>query len=291
MRIPLFTGACTALVTPFHESGRINFDAFSAQIERQIQNGVDALCVCGTTGEASALSREEWDSLVNFCVQEVQGRVKVIAGTGSNNTAVALDRTRYAQDHGADGALLVTPYYNKTTQEGLVRHYEAIASQTDLPLILYNVPSRTGLSFTASTYARLAQIEGIHGVKEASGDLSLFTQTRSLCGDDLPIWSGCDDQVVPLLALGAKGVISAAGNVIPSVMTALCKSDLHTAAQLQLTYAPLIDALFCEVNPIPVKYAMQLLGLDSGTLRLPLCPISPEHGRKVRSALERLELL
>ena len=291
MRVPLFTGVCTALVTPFHESGRIDFDAFSAQIERQIENGVDALCVCGTTGEASTLSREEWNSAVNFCIEAVRGRVRVIAGTGSNNTATALDLTRYAQDHGADGALLVTPYYNKTTQEGLIRHYEAIAAQTDLPLILYNVPSRTGLSFTAETYARLAQIDGIHGVKEASGNLSLFTKTRVLCGDDFPIWSGNDDQVVPLLALGAKGVISAAANVIPSEMCAICNSDPQTAAKLQLACTPLIDALFCEVNPIPVKYAMQLLGLDSGTLRLPLCPIAPENGRKVRDALERLELL
>lgn len=291
MRVPVFTGACTALVTPFHESGRIDFDAFSTQIERQLASGVDALCVCGTTGEASTLTREEWSEMVNFCIREVRGRVKVIAGTGTNCTETALERTRLAQEYGADAALLVTPYYNKATQEGLVRHYKYIAQQTRLPLILYNVPSRTGLSFTAETYAQLSRQERINGVKEASGNLALFTRTRVLCGDDFHLWSGNDDQVVPLMALGAKGVISAAGNVIPEVMAALCKSDSKTAAALQLQYAELLDALFSEVNPIPVKYAMHLLGLDSGTLRLPLCPISRENGSKVRTAMEKLHLI
>ena len=291
MREPVFTGVCTALVTPFHESGSIDFDAFSAQIQRQLDSGADALCVCGTTGESPTLSKQEWQDAVLFCIREVRGRVKVIAGTGTNCTETSLERTRFAQDHGADAALLVTPYYNKTTQEGLVRHYEYVAQRTQIPLILYNVPSRTGLSFTAETYARLAQLETINGVKEASGDFTLFTKTRTRCGDDFHIWSGSDELTLPFRTMGAVGVISAAANVIPEVMVSICKSDLNSAAKLQLQYANLLDALFSEVNPIAIKYAMQLIGLDSGVLRLPLTPISRENGNKVRAALQQLNLL
>lgn len=294
MRTPLFTGVCPALVTPFHESGSIDFDAFAKLIDHQISSGVDAVCVCGTTGEASTLSMQEHNQLVEFCVDHVNGRVKVIAGTGSNNTAVAVELSRAAQTLGADGLLIVTPYYNKTTQSGLIQHYKTIAGQTDLPVILYNVPSRTGVSFTADTYRELAQVPNINGVKEASGNLSLTTHTLACCPDDFYIWSGNDDQVVPLMALGAKGVISVASNIIPDIMVQmshLCLSgDFENAARFQITYADLIDLLFVEVNPIPVKAAMELFGMCSGYLRLPLCRPSPVSLDRLRQELMRLEL-
>ena len=295
MRTPVFTGACPALVTPFHESGSIDFDSFARLIDHQISSGVNAVCVCGTTGEASTLSMQEHAQLVEFCVDHVNGRVKVIAGTGSNDTAVAIELSRLAQQIGADGLLIVTPYYNKTTQAGLIQHYKAIAEQTDLPIILYNVPSRTGVSFTADTYKELAQIPNINGVKEASGNLSLVTHTKALCPSDFYIWSGNDDQVVPTMALGGKGVISVASNIIPEIMVQMShfclEGKFESAAELQIAYAALIDLLFIEVNPIPVKAAMKLFGICSGHLRLPLYPISSKNLKLLRSELERLELL
>ena len=295
MRTPVFTGSCPALVTPFDERGAIDYAAFARQLERQLAAGAEAVCVCGTTGESATLTEKEHAALVDFCVRRVDGRARVIAGTGSNNTAAALRLTRQAQDCGADAALVVTPYYNKTTQDGLLRHYETIAQGTGLPLILYNVPGRTGLSFTAGTYAALAADERINGVKEASGSLALLTHTLALCPPDFTVWSGNDDQVVPMLALGAKGVISVAANILPERMAQLCRlcltGDFLAAAQLQLELTPLMDALFVEVNPIPVKYAMDLMGLGAGPLRQPLCAISPEHGEQVRAALVQAGLL
>jgi len=281
MRTPVFTGTCPALVTPFHESGQIDYDAFAKLIDHQISAGVDAVCVCGTTGESASLSMQEHDDLIEFCINRVNGRVKVIAGTGSNNTAVAANAASHAQQLGADALLIVTPYYNKATQTGLIHHYEAIASRTDLPIILYNVPSRTGLSFTAETYATLAQIPNINGVKEASGNLALITRTRNCCPDDFSIWSGNDDQVVPMMALGAKGVISVASNIIPEIMVQmshLCLSgDFRSAAKLQIEYSKLIDALFIEVNPIPIKEAMNILGFNVGQPRLPLVDMNKKN--------------
>lgn len=295
MRTPLFTGVCPALVTPFHESGSIDFDAFAKLIDYQISAGVDAVCVCGTTGEAATLTPHEQDELIEFCVRHVSGRVKVIAGTGSNSTAIAVEKSRRAQSFGADGLLVVTPYYNKATQAGLTQHYAAIAAATDLPIILYNVPGRTGVSFTADTYQRLAQISNINGIKEASGNLSLVTRTRECCPDDFYIWSGNDDQVVPMMAVGAQGVISVASNIIPEIMVQishLClDSNFRSAAKLHIEYARLIDALFAEVNPIPVKAAMELLGICAGHLRLPLCRPSPVTLDLLRDELIRLELL
>jgi len=295
MRTPVFTGTCPALVTPFHESGQIDYDAFAKLIDHQISAGVDAVCVCGTTGESASLSMQEHDDLIEFCINRVNGRVKVIAGTGSNNTAVAANAARRAQQLGADALLIVTPYYNKATQTGLIRHYETIASRTNLPIILYNVPSRTGMSFTAETYAILAKIPNINGVKEASGNLTLITRTRECCPDDFSIWSGNDDQVVPMMALGAKGVISVASNIIPEIMVQmshLCLSgDFRFAAKLQIEYSKLIDALFIEVNPIPVKAAMELFGMCSGHLRLPLSPISSAHLDVLREELLQLGLI
>jgi len=295
MRTPLFTGSCPALITPFNQQGEIDYEAFARQIEHQIAQGAAALCVCGTTGEAATLSPAERESLISFCVKQSDERVKVIAGTGGNNTATVIENTMCAQVGGADAALIVTPYYNKTTQQGLLKHYEAIAARTDLPIILYNVPGRTGLSFAAETYLELSKNPQFNGVKEASGSLELMVRTRNLCGDDFFIWSGNDDQVVPMMALGAKGVISVAGNIIPEVMAEMCRfclaNDVAQAAELQLQYAELIDALFCEVNPIPVKYAMKLMGVDAGVLRLPLCEVSPVGGERVQQALKKLKLV
>ena len=295
MRTPVFTGTCPALVTPFDQNGTINYDAFARLIEAQIASGVDAVCVCGTTGESATMSIREHIAAVEFCIKQVNHRVKVIAGTGSNDTSAAVYLTQHAQDSGADAALLVSPYYNKASQTGLIKHYEYIADRTDLPMILYNVPGRTGVSFTAETYKVLSQNPKINGVKEASGNFSLLAHTRYLCGDDFYIWSGNDDQVVPMMSLGAKGVISVASNIIPEVMvkmTHLClENDLEAASKLQIQYMDLIDALFCEVNPIPVKAAMNLLGMEAGTLRLPLCDISEKNLEVLRSSMIRSGLL
>lgn len=295
MRTPVFTGACPALVTPFHESGGIDFDAFGKLIDYQIAAGVDAVCVCGTTGESATMSIREHIAAVDFCVTRVNGRVKVIAGCGSNDTSAAVYLSRHAQDSGADALLHVTPYYNKASQTGLIRHYEFIAERVDIPIILYNVPSRTGVSFTAETYRHLAQNPNINGVKEASGNFSLLAHTRAICGDDFYIWSGNDDQVVPMMALGAKGVISVACNIIPEIMvhmSHLClENDIESAAKLQLDYMELFDALFVEVNPIPIKTAMNLLGMNMGVLRLPLCDISEKNLNMLKTVLIQAKLL
>lgn len=295
MRTPVFSGSCPALVTPFDQHGAINFDAFGALIDAQIAAGVDAVCVCGTTGESATMSIREHIAAVEFCVKRVDHRVKVIAGTGSNDTSAAVYLTQHAQESGADAALLVTPYYNKASQAGLIKHYEYIAERTNIPMILYNVPGRTGVSFTAETYKALSQDERINGVKEASGNFSLLAHTRFLCGDDFYVWSGNDDQVVPMMALGAKGVISVASNIIPEVMVKmshLClENDFQAASRLQIEYMDLIDALFVEVNPIPIKAAMNLLGMDAGVLRLPLCDISEKNLELLRSSMQRMKLL
>lgn len=295
MREPVFTGTCTALVTPFDENGAVNFDAFGRQIEAQIAHGVDAVCVAGTTGETSTLSIREHIAVVEYCVKKVDHRVKVIAGAGSNDTSAAVYLSQHAQDSGADALLLVTPYYNKASQTGLIRHYEYIADRVELPIVLYNVPGRTGVSFTAETYKTLAQNPKINGVKEASGNFSLLAHTRSICPEDFYVWSGNDDQVVPMMSLGAKGVISVAANIIPDAMTTmshLCLEDrFHEASKLQLQYCQLIDALFVEVNPIPIKAAMNLLAQQAGPLRLPLCDISPDNLAVLKNAMENAGLL
>ena len=295
MREPVFTGACTALITPFDASGAINYDAFAAQIDAQIGSGIDALCVCGTTGESATMSIREHIAAVEFCVKHVNHRVKVIAGAGSNDTSAAVYLSQHAQDSGADALLLVTPYYNKCSQTGLIKHYEYIADRVELPIILYNVPSRTGVSFAAETYKILSENPRFNGVKEASGNFSLLAHTRFLCGDDFYIWSGNDDQVVPMMSLGAKGVISVAANIVPKVMvemTHLClDNDFASASKLQVEYMDLIDALFIEVNPIPIKAAMDLMGMKAGGLRLPLCDISPAHLETLRASMQRMGLL
>lgn len=295
MREPVFTGACSAIITPFDHSGAINYDQFGKLIDEQIERGLDAICVCGTTGECSTLTIREHIAAVEYCVKRVNGRVKVIAGAGSNDTSAAVYLSQHAQDSGADALLHVTPYYNKASQTGLIKHYEYIADRVDLPIILYNVPSRTGVSFTAETYKVLSQHPNINGVKEASGNFSLLAHTRFLCGDDFYIWSGNDDQVVPMMSLGAKGVISVAANIVPKTMVEmshLClDNDFAAASKLQVEYMDLIDALFIEVNPIPIKAAMDLMGMKAGGLRLPLCDISPAHLETLRASMQRMGLL
>ncbi len=295
MRTPVFTGSCPALVTPFGPNNAIDYDAFGKLIDDQIAAGVDAVCVCGTTGESATMSIREHIAAVEYCVKKVDHRVKVIAGAGSNDTTAAVYLSQHAQDSGADAVLHVTPYYNKASQAGLIKHYEYIADRIDLPIILYNVPSRTGVSFTADTYKKLSENPKINGVKEASGNFSLLAHTRFLCPDDFYIWSGNDDQVVPMMALGAKGVISVASNIIPEVMVKmshLClENDFKAASELQIKYMDLIDALFIEVNPIPIKAAMNLLGMNAGGLRLPLCDISEKNLETLRGAMTRMGLL
>jgi len=295
MRTPVFTGNCPALATPFDANGNINYDAFGKLIDDQIAAGVDAVCVCGTTGESATMSIREHNAAVEYCVKRVNKRVKVIAGAGSNDTSAAVYLSQHAQECGADALLHVTPYYNKASQNGLIKHYEYIAARTDLPIIMYNVPGRTGVSFTAETYKVLSDIPNINGVKEASGNFSLLAHTRYLCPDDFYIWSGNDDQVVPMMSLGAKGVISVASNIIPEVMVKmshLClENDFEAASKLQIDYMDLIDALFIEVNPIPIKAAMNLMGMEAGTLRLPLCDISEKNLEVLRQSMIRMGLL
>ena len=295
MRTPVFTGACTALVTPFDENGSINYESFGNLIDRQIASGVDAVCVCGTTGESATMSIREHIAAVEFCVKHVNHRVKVIAGAGSNDTSAAVYLCQHAQDSGADALLLVTPYYNKASQLGLIKHYEYIADRVELPIILYNVPSRTGVSFTAETYQVLSQNPKINGVKEASGNFSLLAHTRYLCGEDFYIWSGNDDQVVPMMALGAKGVISVAANIIPELMVKmshLClEDDFAQASRLQIDHMNFIDALFLEVNPIPIKAAMNLAGYNAGGLRLPLCDMTEKNLAILKQTMKDVGLL
>lgn len=295
MREPVFTGTCPAIVTPFGSDGAINYDVFAKLIDRQLAGGVDAICVCGTTGETSTMSIREHIAAVEFCVRHVNHRVKVVAGAGSNDTSAAVYLSRHAQDSGADALLHVTPYYNKASQTGLIKHYEYIADRVELPILLYNVPSRTGVSFTAETYKVLSEHPKINGVKEASGNFSLLAHTRYLCGDDFYIWSGNDDQVVPMMALGAKGVISVAANIIPEVMVRmshLClEGSFDAASRMQIEYMDFIDALFIEVNPIPIKTAMNLAGYEAGGLRLPLCDMTSGNLESLKKAMKRVGLL
>ena len=291
----IFKGAGVAIVTPMNEDGSVNYEKFGELIEFQIANGTDAIIVCGTTGESSTLTHEEHLDTIKYCVDKVAKRIPVVAGTGSNCTDTAVYLSQEAEKYGVDGILLVSPYYNKATQKGLYRHFKTVADSVKVPAILYNVPSRTGVSFTAESYKVLAQNPKINGVKEASGNFSLLAHTRFLCPDDFYIWSGNDDQVVPMMSLGAKGVISVASNIIPEVMVKmshLClEGQFEDASKLQIAYMDLIDALFIEVNPIPIKAAMNLMGMEAGSLRLPLCDISHKNLETLRQAMGRMGLL
>lgn len=289
MKNPVFTGAGVAIITPFKSTGEVNYDELCRIVDHQIANGTDAIIVCGTTGESSTLHDKEHREAIAWCCEYVNHRIPVVAGVGSNDTSYAIELTKFAKECGADGGLSVTPYYNKTSQRGLIAHYTAIADSCDLPIILYNVPSRTGVCFTAETLQTLSQHPNINGLKAASGNFSLLAAARALCGDELNIWSGNDDQIVPLMALGGKGVISVLSNVAPQQTHDLCQLCLENrypeAAKLQFAFHNLIDALFCEVNPIPVKKAMEILGWNVGALRLPLVEPTPEHTELIRKEL------
>ncbi len=293
MKKPLFTGSAVAIVTPFKDHG-VDLDTLGDLLDFQLENGTDAIVVCGTTGEASTMTYQERAETIAFCARHVGGRVPVIAGSGSNSTENAVTLSQEAERRGADGLLVVTPYYNKASQAGLLRHYQTIAASVSLPIILYNVPSRTGVSIAPETYAALAGTPNIAGVKEASGNLGNIQRTRSLCPEDFCIWSGNDDETVPICALGGKGVISVAANILPAEMhrlTQLCqKNDFAAAGKLQVHLKEFCDAMFCEVNPIPVKTALSLLGWKVGKLRSPMCPPSPENLARIQSALAKYGL-
>ncbi len=284
MKTPIFTGSCTAIVTPFR-AGRVDREAFVRLIQAQAAGGTAALVVCGTTGEGATLSPAEHEALFRLAADTSAGRMKIIAGIGSNDTAAALDGAKTAEDAGADGLLMVTPYYNKTTQAGLIEHFTYVADRSDLPLIVYNVPSRTGVAVAPETYAVLADHPNITAVKEASGGIGQFARTKALCGEKLTFYSGNDSDTVAMMALGAKGVISVASNLVPAAvsrLTALCLAgDYAAAAALNEQYMDLFSVLFREVNPIPVKTAMALAGMCSDEMRLPLVPM----GRANRDAL------
>lgn len=280
MKAPVFEGIATALITPLNENG-IDYNAFARLIDWQINEGVNALVVCGTTGESSTLTDKEHKSAIEFAVNEVGGRIPVIAGTGSNDTAYALELTDFSCKAGVDGVLVVTPYYNKATQNGLFKMFTEIADRAAAPVILYNVPSRTGVNIAPETVARLSKHPNISGIKEAGGNISAVAEIAALCGDDINIYSGNDDQTVPIMSLGGKGCISVLSNLLPHNTAQMCKKmlagDTKGALDLQLKYLPLIKALFCEVNPIPVKAAMAAMGYCENYLRLPLTPMEEAH--------------
>ncbi len=273
MKKTIFKGSATALVTPINEKG-VNFDALEKMIEFQIAQNTDALVICGTTGEAPTLEDSEHLDAIECAVSVSKGRIPVIAGTGSNNTAHAIMMNKEAQKRGADALLWVAPYYNKSTQRGLEKHYQALAASTDLPAILYNVPSRTGSDIKAETVEKLSKVENIVAIKEASGDVARSVDIIARCGENIDVYSGNDDIIVPMMSIGAKGVISVLSNVVPKDTHEMCmhclNGDYEKATELQLKYFTLVKALFCEVNPIPVKTAMNLMGFDAGILRLPL---------------------
>lgn len=284
----IFTGAAVAIVTPFKNNG-VDYESLAALIERQIENSTDAIVICGTTGESSTLTDEEHKECIRFCVEKTAGRVPVIAGTGSNDTDYAISLSKYACEVGADGLLLVTPYYNKATPKGLIKHFTAIADATDKPIILYNVPSRTGVNISLPVYKELAKHDRIVAAKEASGNISAVAALAEACGNSLDIYSGNDDQIVPILSLGGKGVISVLSNVVPKdthdIVALWNEGKTKESLALQLKYLDLINALFCEVNPVPVKTAMGLMGLCADEMRLPLCEMEENNKERLATAL------
>ena len=293
MKKIIFKGCGTAIVTPFTEDG-VNFEEFGKLIEDQIENKVDSIIVCGTTGEASTMSLDEKKETIKFAVEKVAGRIPVIAGTGGNSTVSVIEMTKYAESVGVDGALIVTPYYNKCTQEGLIMHYKAIAEKTNLPIIVYSVPGRTGVNILPKTCLELSKIENIVAIKEASGNLSQVAEIASLCRDNLNIYSGNDDQILPVLSLGGIGVISVLSNVMPKYTHDMTQKffdgNVSEATKMQLDAVELINALFCEVNPIPVKEALNMLGWNMGNPRLPLTKLSDNGCMQMENALKNMGL-
>lgn len=290
MKKTLFEGVGTAIATPFDENG-INYKEYDKLVEDQISAGVSAIVACGTTGEAATMSYEERDELIHHTIKLVDNRVKVIVGTGSNSTNVAIKLSKLAEKAGADGLLVVTPYYNKATQEGLFLHYKAIADSVNLPIILYSVSSRTGVNINPDTCLKLSKIDNIVAIKEASGNISQVAKIASLCGNDLDIYSGNDDQVIPILSLGGKGVISVLSNIYPKYTVDMVNSylngDVEKAMKMQLDAIETIEALFCEVNPIPVKYALNEMGYDFGVPRLPLTELTSDNKKRMDKVLSK----
>jgi len=294
MKIPVFKGSSTAIITPFR-NGKVDYKKLGELIDFQIAGGTAAITINGTTGECSTQSLEESIATIDYCVKHVNSRVKVIAGTGSNDTQAALFLSQEAEKSGADALMMVTPYYNKATQRGLIKHYNFLADRVNSPIILYNVPARTGMSFTVETYLELAKHPNINGVKEASGNFKLIAATLASCGDEFFVWSGNDEDTVPLMSIGGLGVISVVGNIIPAVIAEMTKAALESnfkkAAEIHLKYFDLIDKLFIEVNPMPVKAALNLMGMDVGEPRMPLCDLAPENLEKLRKSMAAAGLL
>lgn len=288
MKKTIFTGSGVAIVTPFDKNGEVDYKALEKLLDFHVENSTDAIVICGTTGEAAAMSEKEHIDVIAHTVKYINKRIPVVAGTGSNDTAFGIELSKEAERVGADGLLTVTPYYNKTTQKGLVKHFTAIADSVNLPIILYNVPSRTGLNITPATLLELSKVDNIVGIKEASGNISQTAKMASLC-PDIDIYSGDDEMTVPVLSLGGKGVISVLANVAPKethdMVYKFLEGDTKGALKLQLNAIELIDALFIEVNPIPVKAALKLMGLDTGVLRLPLCEIDDSHLEILKKAM------
>lgn len=289
MKDIIFKGVGTAIATPFDEYDNINFDEFKKLVEFQIENGVNAIIVCGTTGEASTMSQEEKQELIKYCVKVVNKRIPVIAGIGSNNTKAVVENEKFAQRVGVDGLLAVTPYYNKTTQDGLIAHYKLIAENTDLPIILYNVPSRTGVNILPETYFELSKIKNIVATKEANGDVSSIIKTKYLCGDNLNIYSGNDDQILPVLSVGGIGIISVLSNIFPKYTSNMINNyfnnNTQTATKMQIEAIKLINLLFKEVNPIPVKAALNIMGFNFGKPRMPLIECSEKLKNELKEIL------
>ena len=295
MKKTIFTGAGVAIVTPMNPDESINFDRLGQIIDNQIENGTDAIVICGTTGESATMTDQEHVDCIEYAVKRVNGRVPVIAGAGSNHTSYAVWMSKEAKRVGADALLHVTPYYNKTSQTGLIRHFNAVADATDLPIILYNVPSRTGVNITPATYRELAKHPNIVAAKEASGNISQIAQIAQACGDELDLYSGNDDQIVPLLSLGAKGVISVLSNIMPRETHDICRlffeGKIAESRALQLKLLPLINALFSDVNPIPVKTAMNMMGWECGECRLPLVSMQPQAKEHLRVLMQEQGLI
>ena len=293
MKKIIFKGCGTAIVTPFDETG-VNFEEFRKLIEFQIENKADSIIVCGTTGESSTMTIDEKKQTIKFAVDVVDGRIPVIAGTGGNCTASVIEFTKWAESVGVDGALIVTPYYNKTTQDGLIAHFTAIAKETSLPIILYSVPGRTGVNITPSTCKKLSEIENIVAIKEASGNLSQVAEISHLCGNNLYIYSGNDDQITPILSVGGIGVISVLSNIFPeythNIVNNFETGNISKSIEDQLKVIPLVNALFCEVNPIPVKAALNMVGFNVGIPRLPLIEMSIQNQEILKKELEKFKI-
>lgn len=295
MKEPIFTGAAVAIITPMNDDGSVNYEEFAKFIDWQIENGTDAVVICGTTGESSTLRVIEHNECIKWCVEYVNGRCKVIAGTGSNSTACAIEISREACKNGADALLLVTPYYNKTSQRGLIAHYTAIHDATDRPIILYNVPSRTGVNIQPETAAELAKLPRVNGIKEASGDLNQIAKINELCGEELNIWSGNDDQIFDVLERGGKGVISVLSNVCPQethdIVAKYLAGDKDGSKAMMDKFMKLAKTLFCDVNPIPVKEACNLIGFNAGHCRLPLIDMTDENKENMKNVLNEYGLI